>query len=772
MTSETVTPSAASTTNDGTETGEADTNPTAVKATDTVRYYRNADGPVIGVTSKPVIEQDGRYFKDLDGSGRLDDYKDWRKSPAERAASLVAALDVDEKIGMLFANSWRMGQELDEGEERDATGLLSEQIKEKDGSIFGIEKTWGTTYSLQNLKLRNLILRANPTTRELVDWINQLNAVAEDTEHGVPVQVLSNSRNENGEAVFGMNEAQGVFATWPGTLGIAAATIGTGDFGIIDRFGDAIRREWDAVGMKKGYMYMADTMTDPRWQRSYGTFGENPQLVSRIFEHLIPAVQGGDELTRDGVAMTVKHFPGGGARENGFDPHYAEGQWNVYPTEGSLEKYHIPAFITAVDKNAASIMPYYAKPCKAKSAEQTDLEGNPIEWQAVGFAYNEFFIQRLLRGQMGFRGYINSDSGITHMMSWGVEDLDVPERVALAVNNGVDVISGAFSVTETREAYDRARNGYYDSHDVPAGYTREQVTLGDEALDRAIVRTLTEKFTLGLFDNPYRDPDAAEAVVGTAADWDEAYAVHCDSVTLLKNSSRTLPLDAAATDGRTVYAEAFGKDAETGEKATTSLRAMLADDYGMTLTDDPSAADIAILFADPRSGNYFSATKGYLEIDICEGKTVCDTDEEGRPAGTTHEETTLAGASRIADIAAAVHANGGRVVASVNFSLAWMPGNIERHVDALVAGFDTYNKACMDVTVGRHAAKGRLPITLPKNDAVVAVDADGVCASPNDVPGYDKDRYMPDAMKDENGKAYAYRDSAGHYYEYGFGLRY
>lgn len=53
---------------------------------------------------------------------------------------------------------------------------------------------------------------------------------------------------------------------------------------------------------------------------------------------------------------------------------------------------------------------------------------------------------------------------------------------------------------------------------------------------------------------------------------------------------------------------------------------------------------------------------------------------------------------------------------------------------------------------------------------MLAVNADGVCISPNDVPGYDKDRYMPDSLKDENGKAYAYRDAAGNYYEYGFGL--
>ena len=49
---------------------------------------------------------------------------------------------------------------------------------------------------------------------------------------------------------------------------------------------------------------------------------------------------------------------------------------------------------------------------------------------------------------------------------------------------------------------------------------------------------------------------------------------------------------------------------------------------------------------------------------------------------------------------------------------------------------------------------------------------EGVCISPNDVPGYDKDKYMPEKMKDENGKAYAYRDRTGNYYEMDFGLSY
>ena len=57
---------------------------------------------------------------------------------------------------------------------------------------------------------------------------------------------------------------------------------------------------------------MADVASDPRWQRTYGTFGEDPQLISEIMRHIIPRIQGSDQgVTSEGVAMTVKHFPGG-----------------------------------------------------------------------------------------------------------------------------------------------------------------------------------------------------------------------------------------------------------------------------------------------------------------------------------------------------------------------------------------------------------------------------------------------------------------------------
>ena len=739
------------------------------KASDNVKYYKNKSGPVIGSVKRKVIEKDGLYFKDIDNSGAFKAFDDWRLSPNERAKEYVKTLTLKEKIASLFISDWRMGKYPSLGSEHkvefDPSGLLDE-ASFHGKTIFGEQHLPGTTTLLKELLARHIILRANPKASELVDWANQLQAVAEECDHFIPVLIASNSRNENGEMIFGMNEASGVFPTYPGTLGIAAAAIGD-SYKLVDEFASMVKEVWDACGLKKGYMYMADILTDPRWQRSYGTFGECVDVVSTIIEHITPLIQGSKEgVTSDGVAMTIKHFPGGGARENGFDPHYKMGQWNVYQSEGSLEKYHIPSFIKAVESNVSSIMPYYAKPAKEKSAKQTDLVGNEIEMQKFGFAYNKPFIKELLREQMGFKGYINSDTGIVHNMSWGVEMLDIPERIAFALNCGVDLISGLFDMDEAMVAVERKDNGYYDEHPIPEGFKKEDIVLSEEVINKAVERTLSEMFALGLFENPYRDAANAEMIVSKEKYRKEAEVAHRKSVVLLKNKE-LLPL---STGEGKYYVECFAKAKEKGEEATKALRELLKDK--ITLTDDYSSADVAILLMNPSSGEYFSATKGFLELEVCENKKVCDVDDTGKPTEQTHEETTLFGVNKIKEIADDLHHRGGKVVGNINITLPWILTSVEKLFDGLTASFDTYPSAVIDILFGNFKPTGKLPVTLPRGDEVIYVNKDGVCSSPNDVPGYDKDKYIAKELKDENGKAYAYRDTEGNYYEAGFGLNY
>ena len=81
----------------------------------------------------------------------------------------------------------------------------------------------------------------------------------------------------------------------------------------------------------------------------------------------------------------------------------------------------------------------------------------------------------------------------------------------------------------------------------------------------------------------------------------------------------------------------------------------------------------------------------------------------------------------------------------------------------MVAGFETDVDATFDAVLGRFAPTGKLPLTLPASEDAIRVDENGVCASPNDVPGYDKETYM-------DGAPYVYSDTDGNRYELGHGL--
>ncbi|MDO5498720.1 MAG: glycoside hydrolase family 3 N-terminal domain-containing protein [Propionibacteriaceae bacterium] len=692
--------------------------------------------PALEVRSKKIIEVDGHRFKDLNGNGELDPYEDWRLSADERAADLVSRMTMDEKVGMMLINTRFSGYQTADDDPKSHDGIIDEREIEAGTSIFATRRVYPTTETIQRMHLRHFILRENEPPSRVAAWNNAMNEICEETRLGIPCITASNSRNENGEMVFGMNDAVGIFSTFPATMGLAAAVLGDkadgGDASIIDGFAEAVRQEWHATGLRKGYMYMADVVTDPRWQRIYGTFGEDPELVSDIIVRLIDGMQG-DELGPDSVSTTIKHFPGGGPRENGFDPHYVEGKWNCYPTPGAMDDYHLPPFKAAA-KKAASFMPYYSAPSIKRSVVQA-IDGEEVPYEETGFAFNHYFLNHVLRERLGFTGYVNSDSGITDNMCWGVEDLSRPERFAKAVMSGTDIIADTNNIEDLKAAI--------DNH-----------WISEARVDEACHRLLVEMFALGLFDErTYVDAAAADQLVADSPGWALAEDVHRKSVVVLKNTGNTLPL--AAT---TVYVEVFHKDPEQSKTKTAQARAEVPD--ALTVVDDPAAAEAVVLLLDPQSGDYFNATPGLLELTICEDKDLTSVD-----GSISYQETTVCGVQRFRDIATAASERGAKVVVSVNVSLPWILDDVEPLADALVAGFSTFYAAQFDVLTGAYAPHGKLPITLPASEAVIEV-SDGVCISPNDVPGYAKEQYMPEGL------TYAYVDADGNTYRLGHGLRY
>lgn len=323
---------------------------------------------------------------------------------------------------------------------------------------------------------------------------------------GIPAIVASNPRNHiTGTAAIGTSVGKTVFSAWPGELGLSAMR----DLKLVREFADIARQEWTAVGLRKGYMYMADLATEPRWQRIEGTFGEDAQWAGQMMTEIVHGFQG-ETLNPTLVALTTKHFPGGGAGQGGQDPHFEWGKKEVFPG-GRFANNLIP-FKAAIKAGTSAIMPYYSLPADTK-------------YEPIAYAYNRAIIHDLLRTELGFTGIINSDTGPIEMMPWGAENLSIRERYKRTLEAGVNLYSGTADPTELLA-------------------TVKSGLVATSLIDDSVFRLLLEKFKLGLFENPYVDEEGAERLVGNPKFVERANLAHRKSIVLLRNEAQTTTLDA------------------------------------------------------------------------------------------------------------------------------------------------------------------------------------------------------------------------------------
>ena len=158
-----------------------------------------------------------------------------------------------------------------------------------------------------------------------------------------------------------------------------------------------------------------------------------------------------------------------------------------------------------------------------------------------------------------------------------------------------------------------------------------------------------------------------------------------------------------------------------------------------------------------------------------------------KKTGNKIEINTLRGIGKIPALAETVHAHGGKVIATVVVCNPWILSNLEPYCDGITFQYTVSPVAMgnalgaqMEVLSGEYNPTGKMSLTMVSDPAVIAItekEIDGkmreICASPNDVPGYDKDQYIdPEILKNVKGGSYAYCDEDGNYYRSGFGLHY
>ena len=657
--------------------------------------------PKIEARGAPLLKIQNLTFKDLNRNGSLDPYEDWRLPVEKRAADLLSRMTLEEKAGLMQITSLNANN-------------LADYIN--------------------NRNIRYLILRDNLSARELAARANSSQEVAEKSRLGIPLVFTSNPRNHVRDTlVYEEAEASGEFSSWPGTLGLAA----TNDLKLIRDFAEIARAEWRAAGIQKMYGYQVDVATEPRWYRIQTTFSEDPKLSADIAREIVIGFQG-RTLGPTSVAMSMKHFPGDGAVDKGLDPHNTWGQWAVYPTPGSLFKYQLPPFQAAVDAGTSSIMTYYNNPSNAKSGKQLPAEwwqSDKQQFEEVAGAYNATITGKLLRERMGFKGYINTDSGVLGSNAFGVENLAVPERFAKAVKAGVSLFS--------------------DNND-PKGLIDavKQHLLTEEDLNTSVLYLLKEMLHLGLFEHPYTDPEKAQAIANSTASAARADEAHRKSIVLLRNDKKLLPIKGA----RKIYVETFaeaaagtagrgggrgrgagpqadgargrgqgrGGGARNSATQTNAFKTLLAKDPSVQVVDSLEEADVALIWLRPSVNQ--RPENDYADIAL--------------------SKLTGIDVERVKQIEAAKP-----TVLVINMINPWVINEVEPGAAAVLATFDTKAEALLDVVRGRYNPARKLPITIPANQAAVDRNAP-------DVPGY------AEAFD------YAYKNGANDKYLFGFGLSY
>jgi beta-glucosidase len=623
--------------------------------------------PFLGYKTVQLLNLEGFQFKDLNKNGKLDKYEDWRLSDDVRAKDLLTKMSVEDKVGFMLISTSRLKSERSAqiNVETDNTIKPSSDLNEEDQvsttNIFNrkplvvpMMSSVGATKGITKFHLRHFIFRANVNARLTAEWTNKLQALAETDGLGIPVIIASNPRNHiTKDASVGLSVGATTFSNWPGELGLSAMR----DLKLVREFANIARQEWAAVGLRKGYMYMADLSTEPRWQRIEGTFGENAAWVAKMITEVVLGFQG-TKLSSSSVAMTTKHFPGGGAGVGGQDPHFEWGKFEHFP--GNMFQNNLIPFKAAIKAGTSAIMPYYSIPKDTK-------------YQQVAYAYNKQVIHDLLRDTLGFKGIINSDTGPIDMMPWGVEDITIVERYKKALEAGVNLFSGTGDPSKLLET---VKSGAVDM----------------KLVDNSVYRLLMEKFELGLFENPYVDEDAAEKIVGNAKFQASANLAMRKSIVLLRNETQSLPLKPKTK----IYFESYFQ--RRGAASPSVVYQPKINNYNVEFVKTPEEADYVLLWLTPGSKSLFQSDGSPLYLSM--SKNAVDVNYVNTL--TAKKPTILV-----------INYTNPWVIDEIYNS------QTIKNIKGMIATFGTTNEALLDVVLGKFNPTGKMPFTTPISEAAV-----------------------------------------------------
>ncbi len=385
----------------------------------------------------------------------------------DRVADLLPRMTLEEKVGQLTGGG--------EGQVSviDPTGTFTDETAQA-----VMTRWWDPDYAFTPKK--SAILR-NGVQRYL----------REKTRLGIPQLFM-------GEALHGFMEYGST--SFPQALGLAS----TWDPDLVKQVFTAAGDEAGSRGAGQVFTPVLDLARDPRWGRTEETYGEDAYLVSRMAVAAVTGLQGDTvNIGRHHVIATMKHFAVHGQPEGGTNT--APGN---YSERIIRENFLVPFQAAVQEGRVGSVMASY-----------NEIDGIPSH-------INHWLLDRVLRQEWGFRGYVTSDGdGLQMLVQTHHVAATKADAARLALAAGVD--------------YDLSDGSVYRT----LIYQVNQGIVPQTELDRAVGRVLATKFRLGLFDNPFVDPDYAEKTTNSPEHRALALKAAQETIVLLKNDKNLLPLD-------------------------------------------------------------------------------------------------------------------------------------------------------------------------------------------------------------------------------------
>ncbi len=493
-----------------------------------------------------------------------------------------------------------------------------------------------------------------------VSTVNELQRIAvEESRLGIPLLV-------------GRDVIHGFKTVMPIPLGQAA----TWNPDLVRQGAHIAALEAAKSGVNWTFAPMIDITRDPRWGRIAESPGEDPYLASKLAVAMVEGFQGDDLAGAGSIAACAKHFAGYGASEAGRD-------YNTTSIpENELRNVYLPPFKAAVDAGVATLM-----------ASFSDLNGVP----ATG---NEFLMRQVLRDEWDFEGFVVSDWNSIHQLAVHGLTADDRESALAAVTAGVDM--------------DMAGNVYVDEL---AGLIEDGV-LDIAVIDNAVANILRVKFEMGLFDNPYTDPEALPAF-GSPEALATAKAAALQSMVLLKNDDGVLPLSKERLERIAVIgplADApyeqlgtwiFDGDPELSITALQGIRDFVGDDaeieYVRAMATSRSKLTVP----------FDEAAAAAKRSDV----TVLVLGEESILSGEAHSRADINLPGAQAELVRRVREAGKPVIAVIMAGRPLTLTNIMENVDAILFAWHPGTMggpAIAELLFGIESPSGKLPATFPR----------------------------------------------------------